>query len=106
MLCYQKENDLILNEVSEELVLDIKMMNDESHFGEDEKFLFGYCVLLSVWIYMMAKFAMSTGKILFSSNDWTKIIVFLSLIVIGVAYFYRLIHFILYNSNGKGMHFF
>jgi hypothetical protein len=55
---------------------------------------------------MMVKFAAPIGKSIFTSKDQTQITVFTGLIILGVAYFYRLIHFGIYYSNGKGLHFF
>ena len=68
--------------------------------------LLGYSILVAVWLGMMIKFAVPIGKAIFTSKDQTNITVFTGLIILGVAYFYRLIHFGIYYSNGTGLQFF
>ena len=40
------------------------------------------------------------------SQDQTKITVFSGLIILGFAYFYRLLHLAIYYTNGEGIYFF
>ncbi len=62
---------------------------------------------MALWVILLVKYAVPIGSSIFNdSNDKTKIIVFTGLIVLGISYFYRLIHLILYSSNGKGIYFF
>ena len=69
--------------------------------------MFGYILLVIFWVILIIKNAKSIGKSIFSSeSDQTKIIVFTGLIVLGVAYFYRMIHLGIYYTNGKGIAFF
>lgn len=56
--------------------------------------------MFGVWIILMIRFALPLIKVVFKSQDQTKIAVFSGLIILGFAYFYRLLHFGIYYSNG------
>ena len=68
--------------------------------------LAGYLILVSIWLFYLVKYARPIGKAFFDSKDKTKITVFTGLVILGVSYFYRLIHLGIYYSNGKGLYFF
>lgn len=82
------------------------MYNDESHFGEDEKLLSGYLIMMTVWIVLMVKFALPLMNTVMKSNDQTRMAVFGGLVILGFAYFYRLLHLAIYYTNGNGIYFF
>lgn len=62
--------------------------------------------MVLVWLMMIGYFFNTIADVFIHSKDNTKIIAFTSVIVIGIAYVYRLIHLSLYYSNGEGMYIF
>jgi hypothetical protein len=64
-------------------------------------------ILVVVWIGLIVKFAMPMGSLLsFKKPDGLKLSIFGGLLILGMAYFYRLIHLILIAYDGLGIHFF
>ena len=56
---------------------------------------------------LIVKFATSIGSLLSIHNPETfKLAIFGGLVFLGAAYLYRLIHLVLYNSDGLGIHLF
>ena len=62
--------------------------------------------MMCVWIVLMIKFAYPLINSVMKSQDHTKITVFSGLIILGFAYFYRLLHLAIYYTNGEGIYFF
>ena len=84
--------------------LKLRMMNNNSHFGQDEKTLIPYLVLVSLWIFIMIKYGIPIFKTFADRKpDTTRIIVYCGVICLGVAYFYKLLHLTVYYSDGKGL---
>ncbi len=66
-----------------------------------------YITILVVWLALVIKFAVPMANLLSLNNPNTvKMIVYGGLLFIGMAYLYRLIHLILYWSDGQGIHLF
>ena len=82
------------------------MYNDGSHFGEDEKLLPGYLAMMTVWVVLLIKYALPLVNSVLKSQDQTRITVFSGLIILGFAYFYRLLHLGIYYADGEGVYFF
>jgi hypothetical protein len=80
--------------------------NDGSQFGEDENFIAGYILLVVIWVVMIVRFFKTLIDVFIQSRDQAKVTAFAGLVALGAAYFYRLLHFAIYYSNGEGLHFF
>lgn len=66
-----------------------------------------YIVILIVWLGMVLKFAVPIANLLSLDNpNSVKLIVYGGLLLIGTAYLYRLIHLLLFWSDGTGVHIF
>lgn len=66
-----------------------------------------YIAILVIWLILLVKFAVPIANLLSLSNPNTvKLIVYGGLLFIGTAYLYRLIHLILYWTDGSGVHIF
>ena len=66
-----------------------------------------YIVLFVLWLAMVIRFAVPVVKLLSMKNPHAvKILVYGGLVVLGAAYLYRLIHLLIYWSDGAGVHFF
>lgn len=64
-------------------------------------------VIFIVWGFLIVKYAFPMASLLsFKNPDGLKLSVYGGLILLGAAYLYRLIHFILYNLDGYGIHVF
>ena len=69
--------------------------------------LTAYILLFVIWLGMLIKFAVPIIKIISLNNPHAvKIIVYGGMIVLGTAYLYRLIHLVIYWSDGAGVHLF
>ena len=80
------------------------MMNAGSHFGEDEKLFPPYIIILIVWIALLIKYGVPIIKT-FSRRkpDITRILVYTAVIILGLSYFYRILHLIIYYNDGSGL---
>ena len=66
-----------------------------------------YIAILVIWLVLVLKFAAPIANLLSLSNpNAVRLIVYGGLLFIGTAYLYRLIHLILYWSDGAGIHIF
>ena len=80
------------------------MMNNNSHFGEDEKLFQPYIAMGIVWLAVLIRFAIPIVKTFAHKRpDTTRMIVYAAVIVLGIAYFYRVLHLIVYYTDGKGL---
>lgn len=103
--CRSREEELVDN--GEEIKLDIKVLNNGSHFEENDNLLTGYIVLFVVWIGMVVRFAMPIASMLsFRNPDSVKVIVYGGMVILGMAYLYRLIHLGMFWHDGSGVHLF
>ena len=57
-------------------------------------------MIVIVWLVVVCYFANKIADVFIYSKDSSKVIAFAGLIVIGIAYVYRLIHLSLYYANG------
>lgn len=66
-----------------------------------------YIVLFILWVAMVIKFAVPVINLLSLKNpNAVKVLVYGGLVVLGAAYLYRLIHLLIYWSDGSGVHLF
>jgi hypothetical protein len=78
--------------------------NNGSQFGENNQILPAYILLVLVWAVLIAKFALPMGRLItFKKPDGLKLSIFGGLLILGVAYLYRLIHLVMYNFDGIGI---
>jgi hypothetical protein len=58
-----------------------------------------------IWGALIIKFAIPMANLLsFNNPDGLKIFIFGGLVSLGAAYLYKLIHLVLYNIDGSGIH--
>ncbi len=66
-----------------------------------------YLVLFGVWLAMVIKFAMPMANILSLKNpNSVKIMVYGGMVILGTAYLYRVMHLLLFWTDGSGVHLF
>lgn len=103
--CNYKLEELRKN--TEEIEIVLTVLNDGSHFDEDDLLLPAYIAILVIWLGLVVKFAVPIANLLSLNNPNTvRLIVYGGLLFIGTAYLYRLIHLLLYWSDGAGVHIF
>lgn len=61
--------------------------------------------MVIVWFVIIIKYAAPMGQIFLQGRpDWLRLSVYLSFILLGAGYVYKLIHLILYSMDGIGIH--
>ncbi len=63
----------------------------------------GYLILFGIWLILMLNYGLSMTRTLLDGANNTNRTVFLGFVLLGMAYFYRAVHFMLYSYNGKGV---
>jgi hypothetical protein len=83
------------------------VLNNGSHFDQNDNMLTGYVFLFAVWVSMVIRFGMPIANILSLKNpDVVKIMGYGGMVVLGTAYLYRLIHLAFYWQDGMGVYLF
>lgn len=87
--------------------VDVVMMNNGSHFGEDEgSLIWAYGFLTVAWIVVLIGFFKHIVKSLkIDQPEWTRIFMYSGFILLGLAYFYRFLDLLMVSYNGKGVGF-
>lgn len=86
--------------------MDITMLNNGSHFGEDQNFLMGYALLTIIWIGLIIRFFMPVANSLSTKNTtWTQILIYCGFLLLGLAYFYRLLDLTMIYNYGEQTYF-
>ena len=93
-----------LHNIPEGIEAKLRLMNGTSHFGEDEGLFVPYIVMVVIWLAVLIKFGMPIFRTFAQKRpDTTRIVVYSAVMILGVAYFYRVLHLIVYYSDGKGL---
>lgn len=96
-----------LENSNEEIKLDFVVLNNGSQFAENDHMLVAYIILFVIWLAMLLRYAVPIVGILSLKNpNSVKVVVYGGLLVLGVAYLYRLIHLLIYWGDGGGVHIF
>ena len=79
------------------------MLNNGSHFGEDENFLPGYVILVIIWIGFLIFFMKPVIRSLKNDKpEWLRVLIYSGMIILGLGYFYRFLDLVLTYKSGRG----
>jgi hypothetical protein len=80
------------------------MLNNGSHFGEDEKVTWVYLVALIVAAILAPTNIVKLYRgWMDGERDWAHFIVCGGILGLIIAYFYKLVHLLVYSLNGEGV---
>lgn len=81
------------------------MYNNDSHFGEDEKLLVSYIILMTIAIVLAVRYFIPITKMKHRGLSFVQICMYLSFPTLFLSYLYRLINLAMVNFYGEDVWF-
>ena len=80
------------------------MLNNNSHFGEDDKMFLPTIFIVVFWSAVIIKYLKEFLRLITSNrSDYSKIFMYISLASMGLSYLYKFLHLYIYYNDGKGI---